>query len=205
MTLIKLHGKLGESTGRKEWKLKVSSVAEAFHAINCQSEDGLKKFFLKEENAYATYDVLINNKKSVSSKDPENNELTIDRDDLERIDVIPALEGAGLEWLGIFLGGMGIFTATTPMAMMTSIMLMAQGISSLLSKPPPMPEQRQITNPSSDPTALANSYLFNGPVNVINEGGPVPLGYGRLIVGSQVIMSSYGVKRLLIRDAGRVR
>ena len=68
-----------------------------------------------------------------------------------------------------------------------------------------MPEQRQITNPSSDPTQLANSYLFSGPVNVLNEGGPVPIGYGRLIVGSQVIMSAYGVKRVLVREAGRVR
>ena len=68
-----------------------------------------------------------------------------------------------------------------------------------------LPEQRQITNPSSDPTQLANSYLFSGPVNVINEGGPVPIGYGRLIVGSQVIMSTYGTTKVLIREAGRVR
>ena len=63
----------------------------------------------------------------------------------------------------------------------------------------------QVLNPSSDPQQLANSYLFNGPVNIINEGGPVPIGYGRLIVGSQTIMSAYDVRKVLVREAGRVR
>ena len=40
------------------------------------------------------------------------------------------------------------------------------------------------------------SYLFNGPINVTNEGGPVPVGYGRLIVGSQVTYASYEVTRV---------
>ena len=71
-------------------------------------------------------------------------------------------------------------------------------------EPPEPPEHQQISNPSSDPTQLANSYLFSGPTNVLNEGGPVPIGYGRLMVGSQVIMASYEVERVLTKDAGRV-
>ena len=119
---------------------------------------------------------------------------------------MPALEGAGLgDWAGILLGGIGLANANSAMAAMTSIALMVAGASNLLSQPPERPEQKQIANPSTDPTKLANSYLFNGPVNVINDGGPVPLGYGRLMIGSQVIMSSYGIKKVLIREAGRVR
>ena len=105
----------------------------------------------------------------------------------------------------ILVGGVGLATATNQMAALTSIALISNGISTLLSEPPEYPEQRQIVNPSSDPTQLANSYLFSGPVNVINEGGPVPIGYGRLIVGSQVIMSTYGTRKLLVREAGKLR
>ena len=47
MTKIKLHGKLAEAVGRNAWELKVSSVSEALHAINVQSADGIKKFFLQ--------------------------------------------------------------------------------------------------------------------------------------------------------------
>lgn len=205
MALIKLHGKLGEAVGRREWDLGVSSVNEAFHAINSQTEDSIRKFFIKRENLYSRYDVLINEEKTEPSTNKDTNDLTLLRNDIKTIDVVPVLEGASLGWVGILLGGVGLAGSQTPMAAMTSIMLIVQGISNLLAEPPAMPEQRQITNPSSDPTQLANSYLFSGPVNVINEGGPVPLGYGRLIVGSQVIMSSYDVKYVLIRDAGRVR
>lgn len=205
MTLVKLHGKLGKEIGRSEWELEVSSVKEAFHAINSQSKDAVRKFFIKRENLYSRYEVLINEEKTVPSNDRFYNELTLDREDIERIDIVPVLEGSALGWIGIFMGGVGFLNANTSQAALSSLAMIFYGISSLLSDPPAMPEQKQIANPSTDPTALANSYLFNGPVNVINEGGPVPLGYGRLIVGSQVIMSSYDVRRVLIREAGRVR
>jgi len=206
MTRVKLHGRLGDFVGKNEWRLEVCSVKEAVHAINAQSGDSIRKFFLKRENLYSTYDVLIDNKKTNASTDADFNELTAKRDSIEQIDIVPVLEGSGLgDWAGIILGGVGLANANTAMGAMTSLALIFAGVSNLLSRPPEMPAQKQIANPSTDPTKLANSYLFNGAVNVINEGGPVPLGYGRLIVGSQVIMSSYGIKKVLIREAGRVR
>ena len=205
MATINLHGKLAEAVGKNQWSMEVNSVGEAFHAINTQTEDSIRKFFMKKENSYARYDVLINNEKTTPSNDRNYNDLSIQRSDIQQIDVVPCLEGAFLGWFGIFLGGVGLATATNQMAALTSIALIANGISTLLSEPPEYPEQRQIVNPSSDPTQLANSYLFSGPVNVLNEGGPVPLGYGRLIVGSQVIMSTYATRKVLVREAGRVR
>ncbi|MAF25506.1 hypothetical protein CL634_08045, partial [bacterium] len=187
------------------WKLNVSSVAEAFHAINTQTQDGIRKFFIKRENAYSRYKVLVNGEETSPSSNFKENDLTINRDNINEIEVIPVLEGASLGWFGIVFGLIGMGMAQTDLGMLASIGMVMAGVSSLLSDPPKMPEQRQIINPSSDPTALANSYLFNGPVNVLNEGGPVPIGYGRLIVGSQVIASSYDVKKVLIREAGRVR
>ena len=205
MTSIKLHGKLAESVGRDNWTLDISSVAEALHAINVQSKDGVKRFFLKRENAYSRYEVIVNGESLVSSENMQENELALSREDIQSIEIVPVLQGAFLGFLGIMLGAASLLTATSAMGAMIGIMLIAQGISNMLSKPPEMPEQRQIQNPSSDPTQLANSYLFNGPVNVLNEGGPVPIGYGRAMVGSQVIMSSYSVKKVLVREAGRVR
>ena len=67
----------------------------------------------------------------------------------------------------------------------------------LLMKPPPMVSPQSIANPSADFEASPDSgggepsYTFNGPVNTVGEGGPVPIGYGRLIIGSQQIFSSY--------------
>tara|TARA_Y100000593_G_scaffold749_1_gene1410 strand:- start:27853 stop:28482 length:630 start_codon:yes stop_codon:yes gene_type:complete len=201
-----LHGNLGESLSRKEWNVNVGSVAEGIHAINMQSDRSIQRFFLKQENMYARYKVLVNDKEIPFNGNLKENELTMMRNDIDTVDIIPVLEGAGWEnWLGIGLGMFGMYYADTSIGMMASLALFAFGISNMLSEPPDMPENRQITNPSSDPTALANSYLFNGPVNVLNDGGPVPIGYGRLIVGSQTIMASYGIKRILTKDAGAIR
>ncbi len=207
LTKIILHGSLGEATGKKEWDLSVNSASEALHAINTQTNDSIRRYFFKPQNAYGRYKILINEKEiSVSSKISELNELSIKREEFNRLDVIPVLEGSDwMDILGVVVGGAIFAGAENPYTAMIGLMLLTLGASNLLAQPPPMPEHRQIQNPSSDPTALANSYLFSGPINVINEGGPVPIGYGRLIVGSQVIMSAYDVAYIEVDAAGVVQ
>lgn len=198
---ITLHGKLADIVQKETWELDVCSGAEAIHAINSQSDEKLRKYFLSQEKKDFRYDVLINGKKTKNNGDLSYNELSMPRNNIETIDFIPATEGAGGDWLLFSIGLMGMGLAGNQMSFMASMALFAQGLANLLSKPPALPEPRQISNPTSDPSQLANSYLFNGPVNVINEGGPVPIGYGRVMVGSQVIMTAYEVKKLLFRDA----
>ena len=135
----------------------------------------------------------------------ENNlQLNAERKNLESIDVAPVVEGAFIGTLGSILGAGIMFFGDNALMRTLGAVLMFAGISDALSKPPEKPEDRLITNPSSDPQALSQSYLFGGPVNVVNEGGPVPIGYGRLVVGSQVILTSYEVQQKLISEAGRV-
>jgi predicted phage tail protein len=203
---VKLHGKLGEAVGQKEWELEVSSVAEAIHAINVQTGEKIRSHFLDGANLYTKYQVIADGKNCPFLGDFKHNDLTIKKKNLKEIDIVPLIEGSDLEnpWWAIGLGIVGLSLATTQWGVMASLTILTQGLSNLLAKPPPPPENRQITNPSSDPAQLANSYLFSGPANVINEGGPVPLGYGRLMVGSQVILASYDVKHLLTKDAGYV-
>ena len=208
---IIVHGSLGKELGRQEWEIDIRSGSEALHAINCLTGDGIKKYFLKPQNAYGRYKVLINEKEIPFPFNPEtksfimDNEFSVRRDDIKTIDIVPVLEGAGWEdWLGLGLGLLGLWNASNALSAMISITLIATAISNLLADDPPMPHHQMIENPSSDPTELANSYLFNGPVNVLNEGGPVPIGYGRIIVGSQVIMSSYDTRYVFVDDAGKV-
>ena len=205
MTTVKIYGKLAKALGQSEWNLNVNSVAEALFAINSQTGEGVKKFFFDKINAAGRYQVIIDGEDLELSGDLAAEELRLQKEGINSIEIIPMLQGSFLGIIGVVLGIGGLLTATTGMAAIMSVMLIATGISNLLAEPPELPEQRQITNPSSDPQQLANSYLFNGPVNIINEGGPVPIGYGRLIVGSQTIMSAYDVRKVLVREAGRVR
>lgn len=59
-------------------------------------------------------------------------------------------------------------------------MLMMSGVTQMLS---PQPKGLSTGNGVSNEP----SYAFNGVVNTTAQGGPVPLGYGRMIVGSAVI------------------
>ena len=94
--------------------------------------------------------------------------------------------------------GTQVFAGLTLSMMMPAILgLVAVGVSLMLSKPPPMVSPAAIANPSADFSGSPNggggepSYLFNGPVNTVGEGGPVPVGYGRLIIGSHQVFASY--------------
>jgi len=44
--------------------------------------------------------------------------------------------------------------------------------------------------PSGDNAEQADNYLFSGPINTVKQGEPIPLVYGRAIVGSKTIMGS---------------
>jgi predicted phage tail protein len=200
---IKLHGILGQAIG-ESWKLSVSSVSEAIRAIEILSGRKLNKFLLDNDKNNIKYQVITNNKiikKSFDETDREqikNSELAINLGNLRTIDIVPVIEGAGdaLDFINIFLGVTLIFAAFFagpiwgPMLFMTGLGLAFKGIANLLAKPPALEEFREI-----EKTRQAVSYLFNGPENTINEGGPVPVGYGRLIIGSQNVASNYVIKQ----------
>ena len=207
MVKVNFHGELkGGLEG--PYELEVSSVSEAIHAIDMMTNGSIRKYFVDPKNRFKSYHLVINGKKTFfpGFKNLHTSEVTINRKDLETIDIVPSLEGSSniLDWAGTAVGVIGMFRANDQNSFMAAAILAYQGISNLLSKPPEPPDQHKITNPSSDPSELANSYLFSGPTNVLNEGGPVPIGYGRLMVGSQVIMASYEVERVLTKDAGGV-
>ena len=200
LTTIKLHGALGEKVGRDVWKFSVSTVGEAIRAIESQS----KKLFaslIEYEKQNIKYRVMINGKDFVYDKSKDINteegirasELVLPKSNIETIDIIPVLEGAFDDIFAIVLGvvliAVGVFTfgAGTFLGaslIMGGIGLVAAGIANLLQ---PMPEFDDFWEIEG---GGRRSYIFSGPENTIREGGPIFIGYGRLMVGSQVVQSS---------------
>lgn len=196
---IKLHGHLGAKIG-ENWNLAVLSVGEAVHAINCLTGK-LYKYLTEKDKEGAKYRVLINGRDFKYNEKPSLDnlesiktcELVMKNNLLETIDIVPVIEGADgdigaiilgavLIIIGIFVPGLGVLGT---MLIIGGIGLIAAGVINLLTSPPQFEDFRSANQ--------RISYLFNGPVNVTNEGGPVPIGYGRLLVGSQVISASYEV------------
>lgn len=203
LTKITLRGYLGKKLGKSEWSLSVKSVGEAIRAIDCLTKNSLTKLLYQYDKLRVRYRVIIN------GEDYQNNEgieedlnnvkkssLTIKKN-LKTIEIIPIIEGSGkaidalLTIVGIVLIVAGLATGN-PFLFTSGIALFGAGIANLLSKPPDTGEiEPQV-----------RSYLFSGPVNVIGEGRPVQVGYGRLRIGSHRVAASYKIS--YVNDSGEV-
>lgn len=165
------------------------------------------KIFKPEEEIKDEFDAVLNS----------NLFTKYDKNDLQTIDVIPVLEGDGggggkggkggkFGVFGIIFGGLLAFTGIgliflAPTLGFLSLGLItaglgmaAMGFLGLMSSPPPFvaPEfsRPDVASPK-DPNGGGRSYLFNGPANTAGEGGPIPIGYGRLTVGTKTISATY--------------
>jgi len=211
MVKITLHGKLGEDIG-KEWDLEVSSVNEAFRAIEANTRK-FRKWIIDNKN-YEYY-ILLNKKILDIPNDPlkvSESEIfcLYKKNQLKSIDLIPNIVGAGVPswfgWAEVAGGALAVVggatagqkwnpipTSIAPAVIIAGVALIADGVSRLVSKPPPtVPFQAQQATTANQGSigdgqgvlGGPQSYLFNGPVNLVGEGGPVPVGYGTLMVGS---------------------
>ena len=198
---VQLHGVLAEQVGRDTWNIAVSSVGEALRAIESQSKK-LFKNLIKNDKENVKYRVLINKKdflydeeKDINTKEGINSsELIRNYKNLDSIDIVPVVEGADFKDIfaivtGVVLIALGVFTFGSTSFLGASLImggvgLVAAGIANLLTPMPEFGDFREIEGGGR------RSYLFSGPENTVREGGPVFIGYGRLLVGSQVIQSS---------------
>jgi predicted phage tail protein len=142
-----------------------------------------------------------------------NSELVMINEKLETLDIVPIIKGAGggggnsstkgilaivlaviliasgigaaggVTFLGMAgaAGGTGA-TVLSGALIAAGIGLAVTGITLLMMSPPKFDDFRKIDGGGGKP-----SYLFDGPSNVLGEGGPVPVGYGRMKIGSQVV------------------
>jgi len=201
---VNFHGNLGKRLGRKSWNLSVSSVKEAFHAVNTLTERKLSKIFLADHEKRLRYQIKVNNKPIDSSNiNPDNIQTVFDSElcintKIETIDIIPLLEGSGSKVMGSIMTIVGVVLLFINPAV--GVALIGAGMSVLLAKPPKFDDFREIEEGKKKV-----SYLFDGPTNAANEGGPVPIGYGRLIVGSQVIQTSQDIIQKKVDELGTFR
>ena len=155
-----------------------------------------------------------------------NSELVMINDKLESLDIVPIIKGAGggggnnttkgilalvlavvLIASGIgaaggvaFLGMAGAAGGTGATVLSAALIgagigLAVTGITLLMMSPPKFDDFRKIDNGGGKP-----NYLFDGPSNILGEGGPVPVGYGRMKIGSQTVEISMNNVELDIKS-----
>jgi len=209
---IRLHGKLGKEIG-EHWQLYVNSVGEAMRGIEANSKK-LFQYFYECEKDGVEYRVLINGRDHTDDSDLVVSRKTLREIDIVPV---PAGAGGGNGGMfkmiiGLFLVivasvvtfgvaapgaivGFASFFATmgTVFAMKAVFMfgaaLLLGGLFELVSGSPKSSNggNNDMGSGESEKAELAPSYLFGGAVNTANQGNPIPIGYGRLRIGSQVI------------------
>lgn len=130
----------------------------------------------------------------------------------ESVRIVPVVAGAGkglgqvllgaaLIGFAVFTGGMSLgwsaaissggMALAGKVAGTIGMSLLMGGVSQMLFSPPTQRHGEAATAANNAP-----SYAFNGAVNTAAQGNPVPVCYGRLIVGSQVISAGLAVEQI---------
>ena len=195
LTKITLHGDLAKATGQKVYDLKVDSFAEALRAVDVLSKRKFMKKVYDNEKQNVKYKILVDDKNLLSKpvntiEEIKNSEMFMNKK-MSRIDIVPVLEGAGggggdskdtlLLVGGALMIGAGI-AMQSGLLVQLGIFAMITGLANMMAEPPEFEDFREIQGVNKK-----ESYLFNGPQNTYNPGGPVPIGYGQMLVGSLAI------------------
>ncbi len=200
MMTVMLYGSLGKQFG-KVHRYEVSSPAEAIRAL-CVTRNGFREALAE----CAGVKILRGGKEPVTLE-----EVQYPQSERESIRIVPAVSGAGRGLGGIILGAALIWASTfLPVAplfsgapgmlgtmSMSSIVgsmgmsLILGGVSQMLFSPPSAQAQGSVERPENRP-----SHYFDGAVNTAAQGNAVPICYGRLIVGSQVISAGLSVEQV---------
>ncbi len=202
---FKLHGNVWDGIP-SEWEFKAKSIGECTRLLQLNCNKFYNRLY-ENDKKDIKYEVIINGRKFKSEKelktlgDVQQSELYMVYKDLETVDIVPIIAGADSDAFQAILGvvliiiGVAIgWTGLGPAFVLAGLTLLASGVVGLLTKPPKFEDFREIEQGGK------TSYLFAGPQNIIGEGGPVPVGYGRLVVGSQVVSAAYVIRDFNVAD-----
>ena len=188
---VKLYGELAERYG-KDWSLDINSPKEAVRALIANNPD-FAQFVGTSQDRGVGYKISVG---GTYLDDPVNE--IYNPSGRQEIKIIPVVLGAknkdamrkiiigavlilGGMYLGGVAGGMTGAKATAVAFAGTAAVevgkaMVIGGVGMLLA---PTPKDVEETD----------NYSFNGPVNTVKQGIPVPICYGQLLVGSSVISS----------------
>ena len=178
MTIVNIHGILGREYGNS-FLLSLPNPKDVLEAIDCNRQGFLQRLVELQREGLC-YDMIINKKRITNGPDMDqmSNPATVD--------LVPAISGSG-PLMAPLLMTTGLFTAgSTALAFAASIanFVLFAAISYALT-PKPENEALEISSKASK-----SSLIFSNTANLASQGSPVPIGYGRLLVGSQVIQAT---------------
>lgn len=193
MKKIQLLGELGKKFG-KSFKFDVRNPAEAVKAL-CTNFPEFRQHLLDSEKRGVAYKVLV-------GKESKSVDELHDPSGKQSIKFVPVLHGAGGGLTNVIIGAVLLvaaaalniavpFNPVSPYLISAGVAMIIGGVVQMLTPMPNMNADTSNNQPDNKP-----SYTFNGAVNTTAQGYPVPVGYGRMVVGSAVISAGIVAEEL---------
>ena len=194
MKKIYLHAELADEFGQEPFNLVAPSPTMIIRGMICQlGEQGAK--FRKQILKGAFEFVCIKNGKKTYIHDEMTATMVVDADEIHITPVAAGSGRFGQIILGVVLIVAGFALTAYGVPIGTSVTgaglaMVAGGIVQLLT---PVPNVSALSNERPD---ARPSFVFNGPVNVYEQGGPVQLVYGRIKCGTTIVSAGFDVERI---------
>ena len=191
MKEIHLHGELADKFGKDPIMLEVETAAMITRGLISRFGQEFREII---RNGAFEFLCLKDSKKTYVH-DEMTATMMLDADEVH---ITPVVEGSGKFGqiiMGVVLIVVGAVATVygQPWGANVSaagIAMVAGGVVQLLM---PSPSVAALSNERPD---ARPSFVFNGAVNVYEQGGPVPLVYGRFKAGSVIVSAGFDVERI---------
>ena len=187
MTMILLSGSLAKAFGRQHFRLlETGTTVEVFSALK-HTLNGFEDFIRNSARRGLRF-AIFRNRQNVGES-----EFTLSG--TTEIRIVPVIAGSKnggvfqtivgvvLIVAGAVISGFGGAAVGAPM-MQIGIAMTIGGVIQMLT---PVPSSKSGSQQEQASTENKPSYLFNGAFNSTQQGLPVPVIYGQMLVGSSVI------------------
>ena len=207
--IIYFHGFLAKKFGKNPFTIYGTSLRDVTQGLIVNLGEEFKQI-IKEGAWHITTGKPTGKKLSKQDNFLSEQEIEMNLDDVE-LHFYPAIVGAGkgigqiilgivliivviVCWwnpLGWGAGGALIAGSTAASLAVAGVGMVLSGVTSMMTKSPSMSGSYGNAEVDQKP-----SFLYNGIVNVIEQGGPVPVVYGTHFTGSTVISAGLSVEQI---------
>jgi predicted phage tail protein len=201
---VRLYGQLGREFGRV-FRLAVATPAEAVRAL-CAVLPGFERAFVGPDGRQAYHVYVGSGPQRRNIGEAEAAAPLGQREPIRLVPVVmggkrqglgQTIVGAVLLVVGVAIAATSIVTGGTTAGLGFAIAnmglaMMLGGVVQMLSP------QRTGKTPAVENLP---SYAFDGALNNAEQGGPVPVGYGRCIIGSVVVSQGLSTTELVVPSA----
>jgi len=187
---IYLSGALGKKFGKKH-TLDVESIGETIRAFKANFGAEFNNYI---RDKYYSIHHGEDLKTAETFDKKEQLSMTFEKGDFY---IVPRIEGAKSGFVPVFIGAVLITAGIvanvyfpgnpiSPYLISAGIGMMLGGVAMLLTPVPTVENYGEMED--------KKSFIYSGPVNSTEQGHPIPLVYGRAIVGSTVIQAEMDVE-----------